>query len=71
MRRSEHELEAVVAKPTDVESIEEAMKGSVGVFHMSTFADLAGLSGYTVSNTNSTLSSNINGFTLVKSNKHK
>ena len=60
MRRSEYKLEAIVAKLTHLEIIKEAMKGSVGIFHISTFVDPTGLYGYIVSNTNSTLSTNIN-----------
>lgn len=43
------DLEIVIAKLTDVESLEKAFEGCRGVFHTSAFTDPAGLSGYTVS----------------------
>lgn len=43
------DLEIVIAKLSDVESLEKAFEGCRGVFHTSAFTDPAGLSGYTVS----------------------
>jgi uncharacterized protein YbjT (DUF2867 family) len=42
-------LEIIVAKLSDVDSLEKAFEGCHGVFHTSAFTDPAGLSGYTVS----------------------
>lgn len=48
MTRGGH-FEVVMAKLTDVDSLEKAFEGCCGVFHTSAFTDPAGLSGYTVS----------------------
>jgi hypothetical protein len=42
-------LEIIIAKLSDVDSLEKAFEGCHGVFHTSAFTDPAGLSGYTVS----------------------
>ncbi|WJX13821.1 hypothetical protein P8452_04169 [Trifolium repens] len=42
-------LEIIVAKLSDVDSLEKAFEGCHGVFHTSAFTDPAGLSGYTKS----------------------
>jgi hypothetical protein len=42
-------LEIIVAKLSDVDSLEKAFEGCRGIFHTSAFTDPAGLSGYTVS----------------------
>lgn len=48
---TERNLEVVMAKLTDIDSLEKAFEGCGGVFHTSAFTDPAGLSGYTVSST--------------------
>jgi len=42
-------LEIIIAKLNDVDSLEKAFEGCRGIFHTSAFTDPAGLSGYTVS----------------------
>ncbi|XP_061363203.1 cinnamoyl-CoA reductase-like SNL6 isoform X2 [Gastrolobium bilobum] len=49
MRTTEYHFEVVIAKLTDVNSLEKAFEGCRGVFHTSAFTDPAGLSGYTKS----------------------
>ncbi|KAK4775291.1 hypothetical protein SAY86_010226 [Trapa natans] len=47
--RDRGNFRAVVAKLSDIESLSEAFEGCRGVFHTCSFADPAGLSGYTKS----------------------
>lgn len=54
MREIRHEemrnnLEILIAKLNDVDSLVKAFEGCRGIFHTSAFTDPAGLSGYTVS----------------------
>ncbi|KAK7339475.1 hypothetical protein VNO77_20146 [Canavalia gladiata] len=49
MKTTEHNLEVIIAKINDVDSIQKAFEGCYGVFHTSAFIDPAGLSGYTKS----------------------
>lgn len=48
-RYEESNLEIIMAKLNDVDSLLKAFEGCRGVFHTSAFTDPAGLSGYTVS----------------------
>lgn len=48
-RYEESNLEIIMAKLSDVDSLVKAFEGCLGVFHTSAFTDPAGLSGYTVS----------------------
>ncbi|GAV74646.1 3Beta_HSD domain-containing protein [Cephalotus follicularis] len=49
MRITNNRFKAVMAKLMEVQSLSEAFEGCCGVFHTSSFADPAGLSGYTKS----------------------
>lgn len=42
-------ISVVIAKPNEIQGLMEAFDGCCGVFHTSSFADPAGLSGYSVS----------------------
>lgn len=47
--RDRGKFKAVVANLSDIGSLSEAFEGCRGVFHTCSFADPAGLSGYSVS----------------------